>query len=45
VRSAHNVTSDLFDVIIAAQRRILEMRAVEPTLEDVLVSLAGDEAR
>lgn len=44
VRSAHNLTSDLFDVVTAAQRRIVEMRAVEPTLEDVLVSLSGGEA-
>ncbi|HLF27509.1 MAG TPA: ABC transporter ATP-binding protein [Anaerolineae bacterium] len=45
VRSAQNITAQLFDAITATHRRILELRAVEPTLEDVLVAISGDEAK
>lgn len=44
IDTVQNVTAQLVDALTTANQQILELRSVEPSLEDVLVAVCGGEA-
>lgn len=45
VDTAQNVTSELVDTLTESGLRIVELRSIEPRLEDVLIAVCGEEGK